>query len=176
MVLMMSTFVNPSKTYFQLVHECVFFWAQYFDEENSPFKMAYQEVQHCAFPSTFKHFKDTDVKAFKEKYRLELNAVEYELDDCFKKWEETKLRLAQMTKTEFRIENLDDIYQWIVKFVTEYTNLLVDLQTSFYYKRKGLKERMLELLVEEKEFVKVYVQCLNKNSFFELYRRYGKYE
>lgn len=72
-------------------------------------------------------------------------------------------------------ENLDEVYKWIAKFVTEYTNLLVDLKKSYYYKRKGYKERMLQLLIEEKEFVKMYIECLNKDSFFPLYRRFGKY-
>lgn len=81
-----------------------------------------------------------------------------------------------MEKKDFVRENLEGIYDRISEYVTEYTNLLVDLKNSYYYQRQGLRERMLALLVEKKEFLKIYIECANRNSFLKLYEKYGKYE
>ena len=81
-----------------------------------------------------------------------------------------------MEKKDYIRENLEDIYNWIAAFVTEYTNLLIDLKNSYYYQRRGLRERMLSLLVEKKEFLKLYIECVNWNTFTKLHERYGKPE
>lgn len=173
---MMSRHAKPSQGYFEIVHECVFYWSKYIEEDKSPFRTVYENVRHCAFPSHYKHFHEKEVKEFRKKYHLEMNAVEYELEDCFKKWEQTKERLQEMEKRDYARENLEEIYGWISAYVTEYTNLLVDLKDSYYYQRKGMKERMLALLVEKKEFLKIYIECVNRNSFNKLFERYGRYE
>ena len=78
-----------------------------------------------------------------------------------------------MERKDYVREKLESIYAWIAAFVTEYANLLADLKRSNYYQQKGLQERMLAILVEQKEFLKVYLECVNENRFFKLRKKYG---
>lgn len=84
--------------------------------------------------------------------------------------------MRQMEGIDFVRENLEDIYNWIARFVTQYSNLLADLKNSNYYQRKGLQERMLFILMDQKEFLKVYLECINVNRFFRLRKKYGNPE
>ena len=82
-------------------------------------------------------------------------------------------KMKSMGEKDFTVGKIEPIYNRATDFVVEHSNLMRELEESMYYRRREMKQKMLEVLIEKKEFIEMYLDCVNKNNFKILAIRYG---